>query len=53
MLHESNTSYTSFIPDPAEQLRQLALGLAVRSNAAGLELLLDNFGMAERLSKAA
>lgn len=43
MLHESNTSYTSFIPDPAEQLRQLALGLAVRSNASGLELLVDNF----------
>lgn len=43
MLHESNTSYTSFIPDPEEQLRQLALGLAVRSDTSGLELLVDNF----------
>lgn len=43
MLHESNTSYTSFIPDPEERLRQLALGMAVRSNDSGDELLCDNF----------
>ena len=43
MLHESNTSYTSFIPDPEEKLRQLALGMAVRSRASDEELLVDNF----------
>lgn len=43
MLHESNTSYTSFIPDPEEKLRQLALGMAVRSSATDQELLVDNF----------
>lgn len=43
MLHESNTTYTHFIPDPEEKLRQLALGLAVRSRASVHELLVDNF----------
>lgn len=43
MLHESNTTYTHFIPDPEEKLRQLALGLAVRSRASAHELLVDNF----------
>lgn len=43
MLHASNTSYTSFIPDPEEQRRQIAIGLAVRSDASGLPLLVDNF----------
>jgi len=43
MLNASNTSYTKFIPDPQEQLRQLALGMAVRSNSSGRGLLVDNF----------
>lgn len=43
MLHETNTSYTIFIPDPEEQRRQIAIGLAVRSDTSGLPLLVDNF----------
>ncbi|WP_304350861.1 DNA cytosine methyltransferase [Comamonas testosteroni] len=43
MLHDSNTSFAKYIPHPEEKLRQLALGMAVRSRTDGNELLLDNF----------
>jgi DNA (cytosine-5)-methyltransferase 1 len=43
MLHKSNTAFTSFIPDPAHQMRQLALGMAVRSRTDGGEIVVDNF----------
>lgn len=43
MLHESNTSYARYIPDAQEKLRQMALGMAVRSRTDGHELLVDNF----------
>lgn len=43
MMNETNTSFTHYIPDPEEKLRQLALGMAVRSDNSGLELLVDNF----------
>lgn len=43
MLHESNTSYAKYIPDAQEKMRQIALGMAVRSRLDGNELLVDNF----------
>lgn len=43
MLHESNTSYARYIPDAQEKMRQMALGMAVRSRLDGQELLVDNF----------
>lgn len=43
MLHESNTTYARYIPDAQEKIRQIALGMAVRSRSDGQELLVDNF----------
>lgn len=43
MLHESNTAFTSYIPDVQERLRQLALGMAVRSDNSERGVLVDNF----------
>jgi DNA (cytosine-5)-methyltransferase 1 len=43
MLQARNTTFTTFIPDPQEQRRQLELGMAVRSSTSMLGLLIDNF----------